>query len=139
MTRAGAPPPTARSTGPPPPSRRQRVRRAMAAPAPPPALRPARRPPRLLPRAGCGRSASSSARFWRIARAIVGRGVRLPPMTLELIHPAGEARSGSDRSDPTSVVVVMPAYNAARTVERTFADIPLEYVDRVLLVDDVSV
>jgi glycosyltransferase involved in cell wall biosynthesis len=53
-------------------------------------------------------------------------------------HPAGKAPSGSDVSDLPSVVVVMPAYNAARTVERTFADIPLEYVDRVLLVDDVS-
>src|SRR5687768_2905487 len=36
------------------------------------------------------------------------------------------------------VVVVMPAYNAARTLERTYADVPQEAVDRIILVDDVS-
>jgi glycosyltransferase involved in cell wall biosynthesis len=36
------------------------------------------------------------------------------------------------------VVVVMPAYNAARTLERTYRDIPHEIVDRIILVDDVS-
>lgn len=36
------------------------------------------------------------------------------------------------------IVVVMPAYNAARTLERTFGEIPLEVVDEVLLVDDAS-
>ncbi len=36
------------------------------------------------------------------------------------------------------VVVVMPAYNAARTLERTYRDIPPGVVDRVILVDDVS-
>jgi len=32
----------------------------------------------------------------------------------------------------------MPAYNAAQTLERTYADIPHEIVDQVILVDDVS-
>jgi glycosyltransferase involved in cell wall biosynthesis len=36
------------------------------------------------------------------------------------------------------VVVVMPAYNAARTLERTYQDLPREVVDHVILVDDVS-
>jgi glycosyltransferase involved in cell wall biosynthesis len=36
------------------------------------------------------------------------------------------------------VLVVLPAYNAARTLERTFRDIPFEVVDEVLLVDDAS-
>jgi len=36
------------------------------------------------------------------------------------------------------VLVVMPAYNAARTLERTFQDIPFDIVDEVLLVDDAS-
>ena len=40
-------------------------------------------------------------------------------------------------SQPT-VVIVMPAYNAARTLERTYADIPHELVHRIILVDDVS-
>jgi glycosyltransferase involved in cell wall biosynthesis len=36
------------------------------------------------------------------------------------------------------VVVVMPAYNAARTLERTYRDLPGGVVDKVILVDDVS-
>ena len=36
------------------------------------------------------------------------------------------------------IVVVMPAYNAARTLERTYSDIPMDIVDRIILVDDVS-
>ena len=36
------------------------------------------------------------------------------------------------------VVVVLPAYNAAETLEKTVADIPREVVDEIILVDDVS-
>lgn len=36
------------------------------------------------------------------------------------------------------VIVVMPAYNAARTIERTYSDIPMGIVDHIILVDDVS-
>ena len=36
------------------------------------------------------------------------------------------------------VAVVMPAYNAEKTLERTFADIPKGSVDDVILVDDAS-
>src|SRR5690606_32844917 len=36
------------------------------------------------------------------------------------------------------VAVVLPAYNAAATLERTYNEIPLEIVDFVLLVDDAS-
>jgi glycosyltransferase involved in cell wall biosynthesis len=36
------------------------------------------------------------------------------------------------------VVVVMPAYNAARTLHMTYADLPREMVDLVILVDDGS-
>ena len=32
----------------------------------------------------------------------------------------------------------MPAYNAAQTLERTYADIPASIVDRIILVDDLS-
>ncbi len=35
-------------------------------------------------------------------------------------------------------MVVLPAYNAARTLEKTVAEIPLEVVDDILLVDDAS-
>lgn len=36
------------------------------------------------------------------------------------------------------IVVVMPAYRAAATLEATFRDLPHEVVDQVLLVDDAS-
>ncbi len=36
------------------------------------------------------------------------------------------------------IAVVMPAYNAARTLEKTYRDMPLEVVDEVILVDDFS-
>ncbi len=44
----------------------------------------------------------------------------------------------SDEPRPKRVVVVMPAYNAAKTLERTYRDIPHSIVDKIILVDDVS-
>lgn len=36
------------------------------------------------------------------------------------------------------VVVVLPAYNAEKTLEQTYREIPLDVVDEVILVDDAS-
>jgi glycosyltransferase involved in cell wall biosynthesis len=36
------------------------------------------------------------------------------------------------------VVIVLPAYNAAKTLERTLAEIPTEFTDHIILVDDAS-
>lgn len=36
------------------------------------------------------------------------------------------------------IVVVMPAYNAEKTLEKTFNEIPLDIVDEVIVVDDYS-
>ena len=36
------------------------------------------------------------------------------------------------------VVVVLPAYNAARTLEKTVQEIPTDIVDEILLIDDNS-
>src|SRR5437762_3452724 len=36
------------------------------------------------------------------------------------------------------VVAVLPAYNAEKTLKATFDDIPKEWVDEILLVDDCS-
>jgi len=36
------------------------------------------------------------------------------------------------------IVVVMPAYNAAKTIERTYREIPLDLVDEVVVTDDAS-
>ncbi|MBI2822867.1 MAG: glycosyltransferase family 2 protein [Acidobacteria bacterium] len=40
--------------------------------------------------------------------------------------------------DGKKVVVILPAYNAARTLRATYADLPHSIVDEVLLVDDAS-
>ncbi len=37
-----------------------------------------------------------------------------------------------------SITVVLPAYNAAKTLEQTFREIPFDIVDHVILVDDKS-
>src|ERR1044071_859361 len=36
------------------------------------------------------------------------------------------------------IVVVMPAYNAEKTLEKTFNEIPFDIVDEVIVVDDHS-
>ena len=36
------------------------------------------------------------------------------------------------------VVVVLPAYNAAKTLKRTYDDIPKNIADDIILVDDAS-
>ena len=40
--------------------------------------------------------------------------------------------------DSKSVTVVLPAYNAEKTLEKTFREIPFDIVDHVILVDDLS-
>ena len=37
-----------------------------------------------------------------------------------------------------NIVVVMPAYNAAKTLEKTFGELPHEIIDNIVLVDDYS-
>lgn len=46
--------------------------------------------------------------------------------------------SSKETKGRKGVVVVMPAYNAARTLESTYRDIPLGTVDNIILVDDGS-
>jgi glycosyltransferase involved in cell wall biosynthesis len=36
------------------------------------------------------------------------------------------------------IVVVMPAYNAARTIAQTYAEVPMDLVDEVVVTDDAS-
>jgi len=36
------------------------------------------------------------------------------------------------------IIVVMPAYNAEKTIEKTYKEIPLDIIDHVVLVDDAS-
>ena len=69
-------------------------------------------------------------------------------MTIKRPEPAAEqsivaassqtAAPSPDAAERKRVVVVMPAYNAAKTLERTYRDIPHSIVDKIILVDDVS-
>jgi glycosyltransferase involved in cell wall biosynthesis len=52
-------------------------------------------------------------------------------------NPLNEKSEISGAED-MKVIAVMPAYNASKTLEKTYRDIPLEHVDEVLLVDDHS-
>jgi glycosyltransferase involved in cell wall biosynthesis len=40
--------------------------------------------------------------------------------------------------DGKKIIVVMPAYNAEKTLRHTYAELPHEYVDDIILVDDES-
>jgi len=46
--------------------------------------------------------------------------------------------STDEVAQPPRVIAVMPAYNAAPTLEQTIADIPAQCVQEILLVDDCS-
>ncbi len=45
---------------------------------------------------------------------------------------------GNMAEKQSSIIVVMPAYNAEETLERTYRDIPHNAVDEIILVDDAS-
>jgi glycosyltransferase involved in cell wall biosynthesis len=40
--------------------------------------------------------------------------------------------------DNKSITVVLPAYNAEKTLEKTYSEIPFDIVDNVIMVDDLS-
>ena len=42
------------------------------------------------------------------------------------------------RMKESKIIVVMPAYNAEKTLEKTMADVPMDYVSEFILVDDLS-
>jgi glycosyltransferase involved in cell wall biosynthesis len=49
---------------------------------------------------------------------------------------SGQSRQGRDMKP--RVIIVMPAYNAATTLEKTVKDIPADFPDEIILVDDSS-
>src|SRR5207237_5205239 len=59
---------------------------------------------------------------------------RAAPMAL----PTSPWPNPPPRTRDTRVVVIMPAYNAEKTVEATYRSIPKDWVDEVLLTDDAS-
>ncbi len=46
--------------------------------------------------------------------------------------------SPKEKKEKVKVVVVLPAYNAAKTLQQTVRDIPKDIVDEIILVDDAS-
>jgi glycosyltransferase involved in cell wall biosynthesis len=61
---------------------------------------------------------------------VASQSPSVPERALEAPAPVGAARP--------RVVVVMPAYNAGRTLRMTYAELPRDHVDHVILVDDGS-
>jgi len=57
---------------------------------------------------------------------------------LMLVYLKGTRSCGSQMLHQKKIIVVMPAYNASRTLETTYREIPRDVVDDVILVDDGS-
>jgi glycosyltransferase involved in cell wall biosynthesis len=51
---------------------------------------------------------------------------------------ANSSMSASQSASPKKIVVTMPAYNAAKTLLKTFDDIPKGLVSEIIMVDDCS-
>jgi glycosyltransferase involved in cell wall biosynthesis len=62
----------------------------------------------------------------------------LTAVSQEINDPAGSPGGVPTTAARPRVVVVMPAYNAARTLRMTYAELPHDSVDMVILVDDGS-
>src|SRR5512146_1578607 len=88
------------------------------------------RRPLRSPSSRCFSRRGRSWRFWRRRRGAAGPS-RSPR--------SGKARDGGARMiQGKRLAVVMPAYNAEKTLRRTWEELPREYVDDVILVDDAS-
>nr|WP_283937959.1 glycosyltransferase family 2 protein [Sphingomonas caseinilyticus] len=59
-------------------------------------------------------------------------------VNLNILGRKHSSSGGNGVIDGRKVAVVLPAYNAAKTLEQTFAEIPTDIVDDVILVDDAS-
>jgi glycosyltransferase involved in cell wall biosynthesis len=55
-----------------------------------------------------------------------------------MVEPAAAAAAPVAGTRDEKIVIVMPAYNAARTIEETFRAIPEGYYDEIVVVDDHS-
>ncbi len=59
-------------------------------------------------------------------------------VSFKIIMQISHLQNPSQQSKKKKVIVVLPAYNAAKTLLKTFNDIPKECVDEIILVDDAS-
>ena len=65
----------------------------------------------------------------------------IPPLFLPKIHSIhclSLPPESKDMYKNRKVVVVLPAYNASKTLEKTYDEIPLDIVDEIILCDDAS-
>lgn len=53
-----------------------------------------------------------------------------------MAEPNRKAEAGQQRTQ--KICVIMPAYNAEKTLERTYRDLPMGWVDDIVVVDDAS-
>ena len=106
---------------------------------PPGRARPLRRDPSARGAQPADAGAAAGAGAGRRDRAVPGRRRWPPPRR----SPCGGAAPSTSRRvvaerPAGKVIVVMPAMNAARTLERTVEAIPRDWVDEIVLVDDAS-
>src|SRR5450432_1035483 len=88
------------------------------------------------------RKPRSNQRFSTVGRIYVFTRVRQNPGGVRGFFPRVSRtvcrRDGAFMIDRKKVTVVLPAYNAARTLQRTFEEIPKDVVDDIILTDDAS-
>jgi len=71
------------------------------------------------------------------AACAFGPGAKIPGFMAPTSAPL-EAKAAPETPRKERVVIVMPAYNAAKTLEDTFRAIPEGYYDEIVVVDDFS-
>src|SRR6185295_14125999 len=74
----------------------------------------------------------------RHLRRVRGIDRRLRPGAATHKRAWADLRSHPEMLFGKKIVVVMPAYNAESTLRRTYSEIPFEYIDEAILVDDGS-
>lgn len=69
---------------------------------------------------------------------VIAKKNRSIESVIEREHFFEQLSSNKRQQDKPTIMAVLPAYNAAKTLERTVKDIPRDVVDEIILVDDCS-